>query len=188
MFPDFPMLGSGFDTFGSAYRRYQTFDTFDWFLEAHNEYLHVLLETGAVGALIMPALLWVLLRGALRASLETPLDAGILGALLGLCAHNVVDFNWQIPANAATFAALAGVVVRRSIEVRVRAGPVHRPGGERDPEHPGRVLRLARGQGHAAKGAVRDRIERIDGHGPGERGLEQRRISLRIDERGQRSG
>jgi hypothetical protein len=33
----------------------------------------------------------------------------VLGALLACCFHNLVDFNWQIPANAATFAALAGV-------------------------------------------------------------------------------
>jgi len=35
-----------------------------------------------------------------------------LGALLGLALDNLVDFNWQIPANAATFVALAGLACR----------------------------------------------------------------------------
>jgi hypothetical protein len=42
-----------------------------------------------------------------------PLDAARLASLLALALHNVVDFNWQVPANAATFVALAGLASRR---------------------------------------------------------------------------
>ena len=121
IFPHFPVFGSGFDTFGSAYPTYQTLSRYHWYGEAHNEYLQVLLEAGVIGALLMAALLATLLRASARAAAETPLDAGILGALLACCFHNLVDFNWQIPANAATFAALAGLAVRRGVEVRLRA-------------------------------------------------------------------
>ena len=121
MFPHFPLLGSGLDTFGSAYPNYQTLSRYHWYGEAHDEYLQVLLDTGIVGALLMAVLLWTLLRAALRAARESPLDGGMLGALLACCFHNLVDFNWQIPANAATFAAIAGLSVRRGVEARLHA-------------------------------------------------------------------
>jgi len=36
------------------------------------------------------------------ATIRPALEAGILASLLGLAVHNLVDFNWQIPASAAT--------------------------------------------------------------------------------------
>jgi O-antigen ligase len=112
MFPHFPVLGSGLDTFGTAYEPYQTLSKYHWVGEVHNEYLQALLDLGLVGAALVAGLVVILLRSAFRAGATSPLDAGILGALLACCAHNLVDFNWQIPANAATFAALAGLAVR----------------------------------------------------------------------------
>ena len=114
MFPQFPVLGAGFNAFGTSYTQYQTIERYEWYGEAHNEYLQALLDLGIVGAALLAALLLRLLRGGVRAAAATPLDAGVLGAILAGCVHNVVDFNWQIPANAATFAALAGVIMRRA--------------------------------------------------------------------------
>jgi O-antigen ligase len=116
MFRDHPVLGSGFNAFGTAYLRYQTIWKSDWFGEAHNEYLQLLLDTGVAGAAIGAGLLVLLFRRALPAARRGYLDAGILGGLAAGCAHNLVDFNWQIPANAATFAALAGLAMRRGTE------------------------------------------------------------------------
>ena len=71
-------------------------------------------------------------RRALRAARLGPLDAGGLASLLALALHNVVDFNWQIPANAATFVAVAALASRRgepevagwgSIALTPRGGP-----------------------------------------------------------------
>jgi O-antigen ligase len=118
MFPRFPALGAGFNAFGTSYTQYQTIERYEWYGEAHNEYLQALLDLGIAGAALVAALLLRLLRAGVRAAAATPLDAGILGAVLACCVHNVVDFNWQIPANAATFAALAGVLVRRAAELR----------------------------------------------------------------------
>ena len=44
---------------------------------------------------------------------RSPLDLGLFGALLGLALHGLVDFNGQIPANAATWIALAALAVER---------------------------------------------------------------------------
>jgi O-antigen ligase len=123
---DHPVLGSGFNAFGTAYLRYQTLHKYEWVGEAHNEYFQLLLDTGVLGAALGLGLLATLLREALRAARLGFLEAGILGSLVAGCAHNLVDFNWQIPANAATFAALAALAVRRGAEaalIQAEAAP-----------------------------------------------------------------
>ena len=80
---------------------------------AHNEYLQALTDTGLLGAALLAVLLVTLFRHAQRAAPLGPLDAGRLASLLALCLHNGVDFNWQVPANAATFVAIAALALRR---------------------------------------------------------------------------
>jgi O-antigen ligase len=114
--PDFPLLGVGFNAFGTAYPRYQTIWKSNWIGEAHNEYLQVLIDLGLLGAVLASALLLLLLRAALHVARRgQALDAGLLGSVLAACLHNLVEFNWQIPANAVCFAVLAGVTMHRSL-------------------------------------------------------------------------
>jgi O-antigen ligase len=122
MVPDFPVLGAGFNAFGTSYARYQTVERYEWYGEAHNEYLQAVVDTGLAGAALVAALLFTLLRRGARAAAGTIFDAGVFGALLACAMHNVVDFNWQIPANAATFAALAGIVMRRAADTAAGTG------------------------------------------------------------------
>jgi O-antigen ligase len=121
MFPRFPVLGAGFNAFGTSYTRYQRVERYEWYGEAHNEYLQALLDTGLVGAALVAALLALLARAGLRAASAGALEAGVLGGIFACCVHNVVDFNWQIPANAATFAALSGLAMRRAAELAAPA-------------------------------------------------------------------
>jgi O-antigen ligase len=111
MFPDFPVFGAGFNAFGTSYLRYQTVATYEWYGEAHNEYLQALLDLGLVGAGLAAALLLILFGRAVRFAPRSALRGGLFASLFALALHNVVEFNWQIPANAATFAALAGLAV-----------------------------------------------------------------------------
>jgi len=112
MVRSFPVFGCGLNAFGTAYPRWQTVLRSEWVGQAHNEYLQALVDTGVVGAAILLALLLRVLRAAWEAAPRSPLDAAILGSLLALAVHNVVDFNWQIPANAATYASLAALALR----------------------------------------------------------------------------
>jgi O-antigen ligase len=114
MLKDFPLLGAGFNAFGSAYVPYQTIDRYEWYGEAHNEYLQALTDLGLAGAAVAAVLLFTLARRAARAARLGALEAGLAASLLALAVHNLVDFNWQVPANAATFVALAGLAVRRA--------------------------------------------------------------------------
>lgn len=115
MVRDFPAFGTGLNAFASAYAWYQRIWPRDWFGEAHDEYLQALLDLGVVGALLVGAFLAGLFRDALRAASRGPFELGLLGALLGLAFHNLVEFNWQIPANAATYVVLAAAT-RRAAE------------------------------------------------------------------------
>jgi O-antigen ligase len=118
--PRFPVFGVGWNAFATAYPWYQTIWRTEWIGEAHNDYLQVLLDAGFVGLVLVAGLLVVVFRGALARAARSPLDLGLFGALLGFALHEVVDFNGQIPANAATWISLAALAV----------APV------RDPTHP----------------------------------------------------
>jgi O-antigen ligase len=111
MVPDFPVFGVGLNAFSSAYPLYQTIWLTDWIGEAHNDYLQVLLDLGVVGALLAGPFLLLVLRAAWRGAPRGGLDLGLFGALLALAVHNLVDFNGQIPANAATWTALAALAL-----------------------------------------------------------------------------
>ena len=114
MLRSFPVFGCGLNAFGSAYPAHQTVLKGEWVGQAHNEYLQALTDTGLLGAGILVSLVALLLRAAWRVAPRSALDAGILGSLLALAAHNLVDFNWQIPANAATYVSLAALALRES--------------------------------------------------------------------------
>jgi hypothetical protein len=62
----------------------------------------------------------VALRGALAAPGTRRSSSGLFGALAGFAFHELVDFNGQIPANAATFVALAALAARPREAVRGR--------------------------------------------------------------------
>ena len=112
MAPRFPVFGVGWNAFATAYPWYQTVWKTEWIGEAHNDYLQALLDGGLVGAVLVAGLLAVVFRGALARAARSPLDLGLFGALLGFALHELVDFNGQIPANAATWTALAALAVR----------------------------------------------------------------------------
>jgi O-antigen ligase len=82
---------------------------------AHNDYLQLLAELGWPGFAIVFALAlrigWRTLEGVLwgRGGRNWELSVGLLGALLTMVLHSLVDFNLYIPANALALGWLCGV-------------------------------------------------------------------------------
>ncbi len=115
MFTRHPILGWGLGTFPTVYPGYRSFYTNLFVNEAHNDYAQLLVETGLLGFGLM---LWFLVRlyqSGLPTSRrwEFKWDGALsLAALLGctgLLFHSFVDFNLQIPANAALFYVLCAL-------------------------------------------------------------------------------
>lgn len=115
MMAERPVLGWGLGNFVTVYPQFRSIFSSMYINAAHNDYLQLLVETGALGGI---AILWFLLtlgpRGirifrltnvARQASL--PLAAFI--ACAGILVHSLADFNLQIPANAALFYVLATI-------------------------------------------------------------------------------
>jgi O-antigen ligase len=112
MFTHRPFFGWGLGAFPIIYPQFRSFYT-DYFInQAHNDYLQVLVEAGAAGALAMLWFIANLYSSGLRRLRDSRSDARRairLAALMGctgLLVHSLVDFNLHIPANAALFYVL----------------------------------------------------------------------------------
>ncbi|MBI3475460.1 MAG: O-antigen ligase family protein [Acidobacteria bacterium] len=110
-----PFLGWGLGTFPVVYPQFRSFYTSFFVNQAHNDYLQLLVETGIPGFAIAIWFLFLTFRRA-RAKLKNWTDTvnGTLtvAALLGcggILIHSFLDFNLQIPANAALFYVLCAV-------------------------------------------------------------------------------
>jgi O-antigen ligase len=73
-----------------------------WYGQAHNDYVQILAEAGAVGLLLM---VWAF--GRAFASVRA--DAWLLAALVGPALHAFLDFGFQLPAVVALYASLAAI-------------------------------------------------------------------------------
>jgi O-antigen ligase len=114
-----PLLGWGLGTFPVVYPSFRSFFTNLWVNEAHNDFVQTLVETGIVGFVFAVAFLALLCREGIRnledwrSDTQSSLALAAFLGCIGLLVHGFVDFNLQIPANAAFFFALAALATRR---------------------------------------------------------------------------
>lgn len=139
MFSHRPVWGWGLGTFPTVYPSYRSFYTNLFINEAHNDYAQLLVETGLLGFALMVWFLVRLYRHGLPTSRrwEFKWDGALsLAALLGctgILFHSFVDFNMQIPANAALFYVLSALAAselspQSSRSRRTRAAQAHEIG------------------------------------------------------------
>lgn len=108
---DNPLTGVGPGMYADCIARYRRpdIDAGVKLFYAHNEYLHVLAESGVIGGAIflfgiLGFCVWSFRKyRARRNPLFRNLALGPLTACLFLGVHNLVDFNLHIPANAVLF-------------------------------------------------------------------------------------
>jgi O-antigen ligase len=107
---DYPLTGTGAGSFYSTYPMYDTGKVgFSFYKHAHNDYLEFASEFGLVAFALLGFCMLVSLWQAVRAQLKrrSRLMQGMgfaaTMAIVTLLIHSTVDFNLQIPANAATF-------------------------------------------------------------------------------------
>ena len=101
--------GTGAGTFYTAFPPYRGGDIRIFYDHAHNDYLEFLSERGVIGFIPMLLAVVITFAVALRAQwkrrnpLMRGLSFGCLMSMIAMGLHATVDFNLQIPANAATF-------------------------------------------------------------------------------------
>jgi O-antigen ligase/polysaccharide polymerase Wzy-like membrane protein len=118
---DFPLTGTGFNTYGTAMTVYQSAMREVHFQEAHNDYLQIAAEGGllvGVPALVVLAIfVWEVRRRFREAPKEGTTYWLRVGAVIGLVAiglQSVFEFSLQMPGNAALFAVLVAIALHRS--------------------------------------------------------------------------
>ena len=116
---DYVWTGSGLGSFYAVFPHYRGMNVSGFYDHAHNDYLEFASETGLIGLLLLGGMVLSSLGIALIAQYRrhNPLCRGIafsvVMTIIAILIHSSVDFNLQIPANAATFIiilALAWVV------------------------------------------------------------------------------
>jgi O-antigen ligase len=151
MFSQRPIWGWGLGTFPTVYPSFRSFYTNLFVNEAHNDYAQLLVETGLLGFALMLWFVISLYRHGLPTSRrwEFKWDGAVsLAALLGctgILFHSFVDFNLQIPANAAMFYMLCGLAASgplAELSKRARSGASRNKGigGRRTPSDDGGSL------------------------------------------------
>jgi len=120
---DFPVFGTGLNTYSTAMLFYQKRNPAFHMAQAHNDYLQLLAEGGLL-VTIPAAIAVVLLARAIRRNLRAAereargywIRAGAAVGLLAIAVQELFEFSLQIPANALLFCTLAAVALT----------PVHR--------------------------------------------------------------
>jgi O-antigen ligase len=126
MFGHRPVLGWGLGTFPVVYPQFRSFYTNFFVNEAHNDYVQLMAEMGVLGFGAMVWFLTVMCRQARRKIAKWPTEVsgattlactlGVVGILL----HSLVDFNLQIPANAALFFVFCSIAGAPPLLQRLR--------------------------------------------------------------------
>lgn len=117
----FPWTGTGIGTYGVATTLYQQHDLTQHYEQAHNDYLELAAEGGALVA--VPAVVLIVVIGALivarfrdtGGSLTSWwVRAGAVTGLLAVGLQEIVDFSLQMPGNAMMCAVLIGMALHRA--------------------------------------------------------------------------
>jgi O-antigen ligase len=117
---DFPIAGSGLNTYQTLVPLYETAELDEPYEAAHNDYLQLAVEGGLLVGVPVLAAVGFFIREA-RQRFRNPADSRAsrwlrTGALVGLSAvavQETVDFSLQVPGNAALFVILAAIAVHR---------------------------------------------------------------------------
>jgi O-antigen ligase len=122
---DFPIAGTGLNTFGTAMLFRQTAKVDEHFEEAHNDYLQLAVEGGVLLGLPAAALI-LLIAGEVRRRFgqdDRPsihwMRVGAVTALLTMALQESGEFALQMPGNAALFCVVAAIALHAGDHRRV---------------------------------------------------------------------
>ena len=126
MFRNKPVLGWGLGTFPVVYPQFRSFYTNFFVNEAHNDYLQLLAEVGLLGFGAMLWFLIVMYRQAIpqfgnwMSDVNGAVTLACTLGCTGILVHSLLDFNLQIPANAALFYVFCTIAASPALRQRAR--------------------------------------------------------------------
>ena len=118
IFRQFPILGTGLNTFGKATVIYAPEGADQHFNEAHNDYVQLLVEGGLVAFILVLVAIVGVARGItarFRENLDGPeaywLRVGATTGLIAIAMQTAVEFSLQMPGNAVLFVVLLAMAL-----------------------------------------------------------------------------
>lgn len=125
---DFPLTGTGLNTYGVAMLHYQSPSiTEGAVIEAHNDYLQLAAEGGLLlGIPILLALvlfireIWHRFKEAADDAETYWIRAGAVTGLLTIAGMEVFDFTLQMPGAAAMFVVLAAIAIHKPNHLQIK--------------------------------------------------------------------
>lgn len=117
----FPIAGHGLHCFNQVYPRYRIVGG-DYPMNAHNEFVHSMMETGFLSAMVLGVLSLLLLKSAFRALPGFFPGPAIFGsALFSLFVQNLSGFSSRIMPTSALIALAAGGILSFSAKSGTRS-------------------------------------------------------------------
>ncbi len=109
-----PVIGSGLESFGVAFTQYDTWNGQFRVEQAHNEYLQMLSDGGAIGFLLLIVFLVLLVKKGLAVcaastGFRQEAAVGALAGCFGVMLHSFFDFPLRTPSNAFFFLLLCAI-------------------------------------------------------------------------------
>jgi O-antigen ligase len=127
---DFPVAGTGLNTYDAASLFYQRHDLQQHYGQSHNDYLQLAAEGGLLLVLPIGVCLLLFAREVWRRLKEDRLSSsawwlrrGAVTALVAVALQETVDFSLQMPGNAVLFAVVCAIALHRTPTDRGRGVP-----------------------------------------------------------------
>lgn len=122
IFLEHPIFGAGFDAFGVAFTKFDTWNGMFRVEQAHNEYLQTLADSGIAGFICISMFVYLLFRNGLKRIVEShgmrrDVAIGALAGCFGLLIHSFFDFPLRTPSNGFFFLLLCAIAT-----VPIRSG------------------------------------------------------------------
>lgn len=131
---DFPLAGTGLNTFGTAMLSYQTSNRDLHFQETHNDYLQILVEGGLL--LALPTLVAIaMVARSIRRRFASGHDdtmtywvrVGATTGIVAIAVQSFVEFSLQMPGNAALCVVLMAIALHEPRGRTARPAPASGP-------------------------------------------------------------
>lgn len=112
IFLDHPVIGAGYDAFGVAFTKHDTWNGFFRVEQAHNDYLQALADGGILAFACVAVFVFLLMKRGISvirnstSPTRRSIAIGALGGCVGILVHSFFDFPLRTPSNAFFFLLL----------------------------------------------------------------------------------